>query len=678
MSREPRFDPLFQPLKIGPVTAPNRFYQVPHCSGMGFAMPETLAAMRAMKAEGGWGVVATEYCSIDPSADDLPSPYATIWDQGDVRNMAKMTAGVHAHGSLAAIELWHGGFRSSNLLSRATPMGPVSQMAGKAPVQSRRMDLADIRDYRRAHRAAALRAREADFDIVYVYAAHGYLVAQFLNRQINQRDDGYGGSLEDRARILRELLEETKEAVGDRCAVAIRIEIDDEVTPGSDPLGEKRALFEMIRELADLFDVTITDYGQEMGVSRFHSQGSLEPFLTDVRKLVGKPVVSVGRYTAPETMLSAVKNGIVDMIGAARPSIADPFLPNKIRDGRLDDIRECIGCNICYASDIQGVPLRCTQNPTMGEEWRRDWHPEAVAPAAKPEKILVVGAGPAGLEAALTLGRQGHEVILAEASRELGGRVLMESKLPGLQEWIRVRDYRAHQLSKLDNVAIYRESRMRAADVREIGAAHVLVATGSRWRKSGLGRYHLEPVASFDDPRTLGPEEIMAGKRPEAGPVIVFDDEGYLMASALAELLAKEGRDVTYVATAGLVSAWSFYTNEQHLAQARLIESGVRILVSHAVAGLVAGGAELACVFTGRKHELPCAGLVPVTSREPNDALWRELSGETSAFTSLQRIGDCKAPAFIATAIHDGHRAARELGVPAPFRRDRAHVDAAR
>ncbi|MBL8709945.1 MAG: FAD-dependent oxidoreductase [Rhodospirillaceae bacterium] len=675
MSREPRFDPLFQPLKIGPVTAPNRFYQVPHCSGMGFAMPETLAAMRAMKAAGGWGVVATEYCSIDPSADDLPSPYATIWDQGDVRNMAKMTAGVHAHGSLAAIELWHGGFRSSNLLSRATPMGPVSQMAGKAPVQSRRMDLADIRDYRRAHRAAALRAREADFDIVYVYAAHGYLIAQFLNRQINQRDDGYGGSLEDRARILRELLEETKEAVGDRCAVAIRIEIDDEVTPGSDPLGEKRALFEMIRELPDLFDVTITDYGQEMGVSRFHKQGSLEPFLTDVRKLVGKPVVSVGRYTAPEAMLSAVKNGIVDMIGAARPSIADPFLPNKIRDGRLDDIRECIGCNICYASDIQGVPLRCTQNPTMGEEWRRDWHPEIVASAAKPEKVLVVGAGPAGLEAALTLGRQGHEVILTEASRDLGGRVLMESKLPGLQEWIRVRDYRAHQLSKLDNVAIYRESRMNSVDVHEIGAAHVLVATGSRWRKSGLGRYHLSSVASFDDPRTLGPEEIMAGKRPEAGPVIVFDDEGYLMASALAELLAKEGRDVTYVATAGLVSAWSFYTNEQHLAQARLIESGVRILVSHAVTGLVAGGAELACVFTGRKQELPCAGLVPVTSREPNDALWRELGGETGAFSSLQRIGDCKAPAFIATAIHDGHRAARELGVPAPFKRDRAHVD---
>ena len=672
MPREPRFDPLFTPLRIGPVTAPNRFYQVPHCTGMGFAMPETLAAMRAMKAEGGWGVVCTEYCSIDPSADDLPSPYATLWDQGDVRNMAKMAAGVHAHGALAGIELWHGGFRSANLLSRATPMGPVSQMASKAPVQSRRMDKADIRDYRRAHKAAALRAKEAGFDIVYVYASHGYLIAQFLHREMNQRDDEYGGSLENRARILRELLEETKEAIGDACAIAVRIEIDDEAHPGADPTGEKRAMFEMIRDLPDLFDVTISDYGQEMGVSRFHPQGSLEPFLKDVRQLVGKPVVSVGRYTSPESMLALVKSGTLDLIGAARPSIADPFLPKKIAEGRAEDIRGCIGCNICYASDIQGVPLRCTQNPTMGEEWRRGWHPEIVTRAAQAKKVLVVGAGPAGLEAALTLGRQGHEVMLTEASRELGGRVLMESKLPGLREWIRVRDYRAHQLGKLDNVSIFLESRMSAEDARATDATHVLVATGSHWRKTGLGRYHAAAVPSFDDPRTLSPTEIMAGKRPN-GPVVIFDDEGYMMASALSELLAREGIDVTYVTTTGLVSAWSFYTNEQHLVQARLIEAGVKIIVSQAVTALRGESAELTCVFSGRAREVACGGFIPVTSREPNDQLWRNLSGDAGPI-SIQRIGDCKAPGFIATAVHDGHRAAHDLLAPQPFKRDRTLV----
>ena len=164
-----------------------------------------------------------------------------------------------------------------------------------------------------------------------------------------------------------------------------------------------------------------------------------------------------------------MKRGIVDLIGAARPSIADPFLPAKIRDGHEDDIRECIGCNICYACDGRGVAIRCTQNPTMGEEWRRGWHPERIAVAKSREKVLVVGAGPAGLEAALALGKRGLEVTLAEASRELGGRLLWETRLPGLAEWIRVRDWRVHQLSKLSNVDIFRESPMSAEDIAELG-----------------------------------------------------------------------------------------------------------------------------------------------------------------------------------------------------------------
>jgi dimethylamine/trimethylamine dehydrogenase len=375
-------------------------------------------------------------------------------------------------------------------------------------------------------------------------------------------------------------------------------------------------------------------------------------------------------------MLRLVKSGITDFIGAARPSIADPFLPRKIAEGRLDDIRECIGCNICYASNIQGVPLRCTQNPTMGEEWRRDWHPEKVTIASTPQRFLVVGAGPAGLEAALTLGRQGHEVVLGEATREPGGRVSLESRLPGFAEWARVRDYRVHQIGKLANVAIYRESHMSAADVMETGIDRVLLATGATWRTSGLGRHHGASVPSFADPRTMGPSEILSGARPK-GPVVVFDDEGYMMASAIAELLAGEGLEVTYVATAGLVSAWSFYTNEQALVQKRLIEKGVRIVVSHAVAGLAPGAARLQCVFTGRSSEIACEGFVPVTSREPRDELWRELAERGDRFRTLLRIGDCKAPGLIATAVHDGHRAAREFPGAVIPRRDRALVDAA-
>ncbi len=666
MPRDPRFDILFEPVRIGPVTAPNRFYQVPHCTGMGYQLPQTLAALRGIKAEGGWGVVNTEYCSIHPSSDDLPAPFASLWDDGDTANMTAMVEAVHAHGALAGVELWHGGIRSSNLQSRETALGPQSLPVASDPWQSARMDLDDIRNLRRWHAQAALRAKEAGYDIVYVYAAHTYLLGQFLDGSVNRRADDYGGSFDNRTRLMRELIAGTRDAVGDRCAVALRIEVDDE-----DGGGENRRsdLLASLAPMIDLFNVTIADYSQEMGVSRFVKDASLEPRIAHVRKVTGKSVVSVGRFTSPETMLSQVKRGIIDLIGAARPSIADPFLPAKIRDGRADDIRECIGCNICYAGDGRGVAIRCTQNPTMGEEWRRGWHPERIAVARQRQKILVVGAGPAGLEAALSLGRRGHEVMLAEAARELGGRLRWETRLPGFAEWMRVRDWRQHQIGKLANVEVFRESHMVSDDVMELGIAHVVVATGSKWRKDGRGRSFPSPIASFDDLRSLSPEEVMAGVQG-TGPVVVFDDDHYYAGSAIAEHLAGLGQSVTYVTSEGKVSAWSEYTAEQARAHARLIECGVDIAVNSTIAALSAGAAVVRCVYSGRERQLACGAFVPVTSRQPDEELWQALNGRGLA--SLYRIGDARAPGIIAQAVYDGHKLAREFGEePVEARRER-------
>lgn len=643
-------DILFEPVQIGPVTAPNRFYQVPHCTGMGYGLPRTLAAMRGAKAEGGWGVVNTEYCSIDPSSDDTPAPYASLWDGGDVRNMALMTEAVHAHGSLAGVELWHGGIRSSNGFTRTRGLGPQSLPVYGDPWQVQAMDKADIAEYRRWHRDAARRAAQAEFDIVYVYAAHTYLLAQYLDARINTRSDEYGGSVENRARLVLELAEETREAVGSKRALAIRIEVDNE--DGSD--DEKVALFELLKGGFDLFDVTVADYSQEMGVSRFIKEASLEPFIAHVRKLTAKPVVSVGRFTSPDTMASQVKRGIVDLTGAARPSIADPFLPQKIREGRAEDIRECIGCNICYACDGRGVPIRCTQNPTMGEEWRRGWHPERVNIVQKRDKVLIVGAGPAGLEAAHIAGKRGHEVMLAEARREVGGRLTWETKLPGLSEWGRVRDYRLGQIAKLPNVELYRESRMTAADALAVGADHILVATGSHWRRDGRGRN--SPVALPLSGGVMTPEEILLGAIP-LGPVVAYDEDHYVVASALAEHLVSRGIETAYVTDAGVVSPWSAYTAEQPRAHKRLREKGVTLHFNVILQSASPGEVCFADVYSGVQTRLACATLVPVTSREPDDALWQELKHNKH----VRRIGDCRAPGIIAQAVYDGHEAARAI-----------------
>ncbi len=670
MPREQRYDILFEPVRIGPVTAKNRFYQVPHCTGLGWLRPRMLAGLRGMKAEGGWGVVCTEYCSIHPASDDLPFPYASLWNEADVEAHALMTEKVHAHEALAGVELWFGGARSANLFTREVPLSvdSVPNHAGN-PYQTRAMDKADIRQLRKWHREAALRAKTAGFDIVYVYATHGYLLSHFLSPRFNTRSDEYGGSLVNRVRLVRELIEETKEAVGDRCAVAVRFAADDAVgEDGAPRWGERREMFEMLAELPDLWDVNIADYSYEMGVSRFVKEAALEPYMAFVKSVTSKPVVTVGRFTSPDTMVSQVKRGIVDFIGAARPSIADPFLPKKIEQGRLEDIRECIGCNICYSGDGQSVPIRCTQNPTMNEEWRRGWHPERIEPRGSEAKVLVVGAGPAGLEAARALGQRGYEVMLAEAGRELGGRVALESRLPGLSEWARVRDYRVQQIDRMPNVEVYRESDLGAEEVLAVGADHVVIATGATWRRDGFGRFHPSGLAGLGPAEQIfTPDDIMAGRLP-GGRVVLFDDDHYYMGPVVAERIRAEGVAVSLVTPADEAGAWSAYTAEQVRSQRRLLELGVDIVTAHGLMAFDGCEAVLSCAYTGRDVRIAADALVMVTARQPNDGLYRELSesmaaGVEAAPRSLQRIGDCEAPAIIAAAVYAGHRYAREFGV---------------
>ena len=686
MTRDPRYDLLFEPVTIGPVTAPNRFYQVPHCSGMGFAMPKTLAAMRGVKAEGGWGVVCTEYCSIHASSDDHPYPYCTLWDDEDVRAHALMCDAVHAHGSLAGVELWYGGRSTTNLLSREVPFGVESLPCQRHPfqVQTRAMDKADIRELRRWHRDAALRAKRAGFDIVYVYATHGFLLRQFMSRDNNRRGDEYGGSLENRVRLVRELIDETREAVGETCGIAVRFSTDaGEGGPAPIERGEQQDIFAMLAELPDIWDININDYTYEAGTSRFVKEAWNEPYYDGFKALTTKPLVGVGRFTSPDAMVRQITQGRLDMIGAARPSIADPFLPRKIEEGREDDIRECIGCNICLASDRAGVPLRCTQNPTMGEEWRRGWHPERIAPKGSDDKLLVVGAGPAGLEAARALGQRGYAVTLAEAADELGGRVTTESALPGLADWARVRDWRTHQLRRMANVEIYPASRLDAAQVRDFGFAHVVVATGSAWRRDGVGRWHSTPVPGHDHARVFTPDDVMAGAEIP-GPVVVFDDDHAYMGGLLAETLASRGLEVALVTPVGEASSWTINSDERGRIIARLAGLGVAVVTNHAVAGFDGEGVELCAVYGGAVTRRPAAALVMVTARIPDDSLYHDLMADEAALTvagikSVTRVGDCLAPGTIAAAVHSGHACARALDGPdpgdVPFRRERATVE---
>ena len=664
MTRDPRYDILFEPVRIGPVTARNRFYQVPHCTGIGWTQPETLARLRGIKAEGGWAVVSTEETEIHPSADCEPFHEGRLWDDRDIPAMALMADAVHEHGALAAIEIMHHGGSVANWGTRLAPMAPSHRpIIYNYPVQARAMDKEDIRNLRQWHRDAAIRSKKAGFDIVYVYATHDLSVAQqFLEKRKNDRTDEYGGSLENRARLMRELIEDTKEAVGDKCAVAVRFCADELIGDvGLTHDGEARDVIAMLAELPDLWDINISNWPNDSQTSRFAKEGFQETYTSFVKGLTTKPVVGVGRFTSPDTMVSQIKRGVLDFIGAARPSIADPFLPKKIEEGRIDDIRECIGCNMCVSSDYTSTNLRCTQNPTMGEEWRRGWHPEIIAPKKSDGSVLVVGAGPAGLEAALAAARRGFEVHLAEASDELGGRVLRESRLPGLAEWARVRDWRVGQLERMANVSIYRDSKLEAEHVLEFGARHVAIATGSIWRRDGVGRDSGFPI--FDGPVVYTPDDIMSGRDPEAGPIIIWDDDHYYMGGVIAELCRYAGHQVMLATTAATVSAWTVNTLEAMPIAKRMAKMGVEVLTYTSVAGFEGGSAKLVSVLTGEATDRPAAALVTVTGRLPVDGLFEELRDrwQEAGISSVTRIGDCWAPSTIQQAVYTGHKWARGL-----------------
>ena len=378
-------------------------------------------------------------------------------------------------------------------------------------------------------------------------------------------------------RLLRELIEDTKEAVGDRCAVAVRFAVDELIGPaGFTCAGEGREVIEMLAELPDLWDVNIAGWSNDSQTSRFAKEGYQEDYIRFVKSVTSKPVVGVGRFTSPDTMVSQVRRGVLDFIGAARPSIADPFLPKKLEEGRAEDIRECIGCNICVRATTRCTNLRCTQNPTTGEEWRREWHPERIAPSSSDATVLIVGAGPAGLEAALAAARRGYDVHLAEASAQLGGRVTREAALPGLREWLRVRDWRVGQLAKLDNAHLYRESRLDAAQILEFGARHVAIATGARWRRDGVGRENGMPINGFEHEAVLTPDDLMEGRVPQ-GPVVVFDDDHYYLGGVLAEACVRAGLSVVLVTPASIPSAWTVNTLESVAIARHLARLGVEV-----------------------------------------------------------------------------------------------------
>ncbi len=667
----PGYAMLFEQVKLGPVMAPNRFYAVPHASGMTEANPRVRAAFRKTKAEGGWGVVSTGAVSTHPSSDDSPLPFARLWDENDIRSHALTTDAIHEHGSLAAIELWHGGAAVMNRTSRIPPYSPsgipwqATHVGFMGQLRPRIMDKNDIKDVIQWQVDAAKRAQQAGFDIVYIYAGMGYLGYEFLLEEYNVRTDQYGGSVDNRTRFVRELIEATKDAVGETCAIALRISLEELRARKSEHYeSQAHEVVSIMADLPDLWDVKMDSSPTDCGASRFKAEGSHEPVIDFVKKVTGKPVVGVGRFTSPDTMVSQIKRGILDFIGGARPSIADPFLPSKIKEGRELEIRECIGCNICISSWHDGVPIRCTQNPTVGEEWRKNWHPQIFEPAESDDQILIIGGGPAGLEAGLTAARRGYQVTIAERSSELGGRLNFEASLPGLNAWARIKDYRLYALKKMDNVSLYTESELSLENILELQQQRVVIATGARWTRALYSSLEI-PLGALAGAEVYTPDDIAEGIIPQ-GKTLVYDFDNYYLGGVLAEHLAKLGSSVEYATPAGHASAWTFMTNEQPYVHQALYALGVAIHTQTLLTGFEQSSVSLANIFTGHTSAIDFNSVVLVGLRLPDNKLYDQImdakeSVKSAGIKSVERIGDAIAAGALVHAVYSGHQYARNL-----------------
>ncbi|XAS74305.1 NAD-binding protein [Micrococcaceae bacterium Sec5.1] len=691
---ESRHEILFTPIQLGPKTAPNRFYQTPHASGLGDSVGAG-AALRATKAEGGWGVVNTEAVKISVESD--MSGFRTMsWmiDQSDVRNWQRTCEEAHQHGALIGIELLVTASKSSGMGARE-PAGRVSaiQNPGDFNAGYYELDMADIKRVQQQYVDAAIMSRDAGFDIVNIYGCEGAgLPLEFLSPWYNKRTDSYGGSFENRARFWLETLEMVRNAVGNDVAITARFNPSETNGRSSasnlDPEGLR--FIQAADHLVDFWDIQLGRPGQLASSSspaaRYGVENYAGEWTREIKGLTTKPVVATGWFTSADEMARVIKSGQQDLIGAARPSIADPFLPNKIRSGDFDSIRECIGCNVCVSRYDHGSRIVCTQNATLGEEYRRGWHPEKFNPSIKAEEaVLIVGAGPAGLELASVLARRGHETVhVVDEAPAIGGHYRWVPKLPNLSAWSRIIDYREGILRHHPGVEIITNTRLSASDILDYGATTVVLATGSYWSTDGLNGWSRAAIPGADASTSwqFTPEQLIAEEHNIDGEsVLVFDCDGYYMAPSVAEGLMLDGKKVTLVTPYPEAGRWLAHTGEKDLIR-RLHQAGVVILPSTNVTAVGSGTVQLASSgVDSRTWSMNVDAVVWVTQRVSNDSLYRELMAVPEQLTAneidlMLKVGDCRAPRMhLADTIFDGHRLGREFdsgnpAIPLPFIRE--------
>jgi 2,4-dienoyl-CoA reductase-like NADH-dependent reductase (Old Yellow Enzyme family) len=662
---------MFEPLQVGTTTLPNRIMQTAHSKGYadyGVESPRDLAYYLE-RAQGGLGLIIAGGRTIDPSTL-APPAFSSGYVAGITEADRKVTEAIHRFDTKVFAQTNHFGVNSPTdgidelheLISASDVPAPTH---GKVP---RPMDERDMVRVEQHWARAAELIREGGYDGVEILAAHGYLLHQFFSPFYNHREDEYGGSVANRARLAARVLKAVRDRVGDDFTVGVRMSLGDFLPGGLDVddvigIGQELArtarvdFFNLSGPGYHAFFLSVPPIGGPPDGWLAESSGAFKAAVGDT------PVFLVGGIRRPETVHDILDAGQADVVALTREQLAEPEWVEKVRAGRQDEIRHCIRANQgCFTNLMRASPIHCTVNPDAGRESVFRPHKRA---AREPGTWLVVGGGPAGMKAATTLAKRGHTVTLAERDDRLGGQVNLLLRAPGREDvGLLVSDLEAELERR--GVDVRLSTDMDAAAVRAFGADHVLLATGARPDRRGFSTWNpsVPLLDGAGESHVLTGWDVLDGAEVADGRVAVLDDDGGRYAASVTELLLGAGHEVEHVTTRPMLFPDTVPTLEHPVIYARVLAQPINLHLNTWVRSVSGGRIAAYNLYTGADHPVPDVGtVVLVTQRRAEDTLYRELGEEHV------RLGDCLAPRALDHAIFDGYVAGLEMDrseFPAP------------